>query len=199
MRSQYTPEEFDKLMETWDPAMRAIAQERLATNYSRDWLEHFDEAEAATMRALLKQLIPDDEGIDLVGFIDWAAGRPLGRGDKRPGMPDEVELFKLGLKGLDHTAQEQHGHSFRALDSSQQEALISSMANGSLSGGVWQEIPPDYFLERYYAKALHGYFAHPRVWMRIGFMGASYPEGYTWLSAAQVKMRHERHAGWDKL
>jgi hypothetical protein len=199
MRSQFTPEEFEKLMEPWDPAMREIARARLATNYTRERLEHYDDAQAATMRALLRQLIPEDEGIDLVGFMDWATGRPLGRGDKRPGMPEEAELFKLGLQGLDQTAQTLHGHDFRGLDSSQQEAIISSVANGSAEGAVWKQIPPDYFFERFYGKALHGYFAHPRVWMRIGFMGASYPEGYTWLTGPQVKMRHERQTGWDKL
>ena len=199
MPDQFTREEFEKLMESWTPAMRALAEQRLSTNYEREPLEHFNPEQAALLRAVLKRLIPEDEGIDLAGFIDWAVDKPLGRGDRQAGMPAEPELLQQGLLGIDQTAGERYGQWFRELTGEQQDAVLAAVANGGAPGGVWQNIPSDYFFQQLYGKALHGYFAHPRVWMRIGFPGASYPEGYLWLGLAGTKQRHERRAGWDKL
>jgi gluconate 2-dehydrogenase gamma chain len=199
MPDRFTPEEFKQLMEPWTPAMRELAENRMETNFARETIENFSEVETSTMRAAIRRLIPEDEGIDLVGFMDWAVEKPLGRGDRRPGMPGELELYRLGLLGLDQAAQARSGQDFRAHGGEEQDSVLSAVQNGSAPGAVWQQIPPDYFFERFYAKLLHGYFAHPRVWMRIGFMGASYPEGYTWVTKGQVKQRHERQIGWDRL
>jgi hypothetical protein len=186
MSGRIEPEEFRKLAEPWDPKMRAIAEERMRTNFSRDRLEHFSDEEAATMRALLARLIPEDEGVDLVGWIDSAIGKPLGRGDWKPGMPPELELFKAGLRMLDELA----GSKFAELTGDGQDELIGKAREDPLGS---------YFFQRFYGKALHGYFGHPRVWMRIGFYGASYPEGYAWLGRDQVRQRHERALGWERL
>jgi hypothetical protein len=149
------------------------------------------------MAAALERLIPQREEIDLVGFIDWSVGRPLGRGDRRAGMPDELTLFHLGLEGLDQSAMSEHGATFESLDASQRDLILHAVQRGAAAGEIWERIPSSLFFERFYSKALHGYFAHPRVWARIGFMGPAYPEGYLWLAADEVRMRHERRAGWD--
>ena len=199
MPDRFTAEEFNKLMSSWDPAMRSVAEGRMQTNYTREQLAHFTDLEAVTLRALLKRLIPEDEGVDLVGFLDWACARPLGRGDRRPGVPAEPELFKAGLAGLNELAQKRHNGLFHELFGAQQDAIIEDVTRDRAEGESFSAFPSSYFFERIYAKALFGYFAHPRVWMRIGFMGASYPEGYTWLSQPTVEQRHERAVGWDFL
>jgi len=199
MPDRFTPEEFQQLMEPWDEVERTVAEERLLTNFSRANLEQFSADEAATMATALERLIPQDEGVDLVGFMDWATGKPLGRGDRRPGMPEEAVLFHQGLSGLDQTSQARYGCRFQELAAEQRDEVLRAVQQGQAEGAVWQSIPGDYFFQRFYGKALQGYFAHPKVWMRIGFMGASYPEGYIWLGRAQVKQRHERQIGWDKL
>ncbi len=200
MPDSFTPEEFRQLMEPWDETERKIVEERLRTNFSREELEQFSPDEAATMAAALERLIPQDEGIDLVGFMDWATGKPLGRGDRRPGLPAEAELFHQGLRGLDQTSQARyHGHRFTTLPVEERDEVLRAVQEGRAEGDIWQAIPSDYFFQRFYGKALHGYFAHPKAWMRIGFMGAAYPEGYTWLGRAEVKARHERQIGWDRL
>lgn len=199
MHDSLSPQEFDKLSERWDPEARRIIGEREVTGYARETLEHFSQHEAATMAAALERLIPQREAIDLVGFIDWAVRRPLGRGDRRAGMPDEETLFHLGLEGLDETALAMFGVHFAALDASQRDTILSTVQRGESRGAIWDRIPSPLFFASFYAKALHGYFAHPRVWRRIGFMGPAYPEGYLWMSAGEVRMRHERRAGWDLL
>jgi hypothetical protein len=199
MPDAYKPEEFAQLLENWAPEERRIYDERMATSFKRDKLEHFTAEETALLRAVLLRLIPQDEGVDLVGFSDAYINDPLGRGDRRPGMPEPVELFKLGLQGMDQASEALHRGSFRQLTADQQDAVLRSVANGSAPGAIFQQIPSDYFFERLYSKALHGYFAHPRVWMRIGFPGAAYPEGYVWVNKGETRMRHERRIGWKTL
>jgi hypothetical protein len=195
--NRFTPDEFGQLMRPWDPGMREIAEERMQTSFSRPVLQEFSADEAAIMRAALDRLIPQQEGVDLVGFTDAYIDKPLGRGDKKPGMPQTKEVIHLGLEGISEMAQSRHGKSFVELTAEQQDAVLREIQEGKAKGGVWDKVPSDYFFERFYGKALHGYFAHPRVWMRIGFMGASYPEGYRWLGRGQVKQRHERTIGWE--
>jgi Gluconate 2-dehydrogenase subunit 3 len=199
MPDAYSPEEFGELLSNWAPEERAIYDERMASNFRRDKLENFSDDEAALMRAVLMRLIPEDEGVDLVGFIDAYLNTPLGRGDRRPGMPEPKELFTLGLQGIDQASTELHGKRFRELHGDAQDSVLRAVSNGSAPGAVFQQIPSDYFFERFYGKALHGYLAHPRVWMRIGFPGAAYPEGYVWVNKGEVRRRHERGIGWKTL
>jgi hypothetical protein len=199
MPDRFSKEEFDQLMKTWDPSTKGMVEERMATNYTRERLEEFSEDEAATMRAALERLIPQSEEVDLVGFIDRYAGDPLGRGDKKPGVPPTKEVFHLGIKGLNEIANTQHQKPFAQLGDRERDEILRTVQEGKAKGGAWDRVPSDYFFEHFYGKALHGYFSHPRAWMRIGFMGAAYPEGYRWLGRAQVKQRHERTIGWDVM
>jgi gluconate 2-dehydrogenase gamma chain len=199
MPDNFSPEEFAQLQKNWAPEELAVYNERMATNFSRPELEHFSTEEAALMGAVLARLIPEQEGVDLVGFMDGHVEKNLGRGDRRPGMPPEKELYKLGLQGIDETAQALHGQSFRELGSKEQDAVLKAVQHDEAPGATWEQIKGSYFFERFYAKALHGYFAHPRVWMRIGFPGAAYPEGYVWVNKGEVRQRHERAPGWDTL
>jgi len=199
MPDRLTPAEFQELMEPWDEKMKAIARERLATNFTRPQLQQYTAQEAALMSAALARLIPQDEGVDLVGFLDATTGNPLGRGDRRPGMPEELELFRQGLQGLEEAAMQRHGRPFIELNGAEQDGILRAVRAKEVQGGAWDRVPPDLFFKQFYRKALHGYFAHPRAWMRIGFYGASYPEGYGWLQVGEVAQRHDRAGGWDRL
>jgi hypothetical protein len=199
MPDRFTLGEFQALMKHWDQVERQVIEERLSGNFSRPQLEQFSEDEAATLGAMLQRLIPQEEGVDLVGFLDWATGRPLGRSDRQPGMPDEPELFRLGLQGINQTSLARFGSHFRELPGTQQDEVLQAIQEGQAEGEIWKRIPSKYFFIRFYGKALMGYFAHPKAWMRIGFPGPSYPEGYLWVNIGQVRQRHRRQPGWDSF
>jgi hypothetical protein len=199
MPDSFTQEEFDRLMQPWDERERSIIEERMREGYSRDRLEQFSEPEARTMRAMLEQMIPQSEGIDLVGFIDQTAGQPFGRGDRSPGAPNEVDLFHAGLAAVEESARQRHDVRFDELGAEERNELLGRIQRGEIKDGLWSTTSSATFFKRFYSKALHGYFAHPRVWMRIGFPGVAYPEGYVWLGLPQVRERHDRQTGWDTL
>ena len=199
MRNSFTPDEFRQLRKPWSDRERELVDNRIKTNLEPPPLKEFSSAEASLMKAILDVLIPQAEGVDLVSFLDREIHNKLGRGDKEEGLPDAPDLMHAGLVALNDSALEAQGSSFLALQPSQKEALLRECQEGKLKGKAWANIPSKTFFERFYGRALHGYYSHPSVWMRIGFMGPAYPEGYAWLGLGEVKQRHERAAGWEVM
>lgn len=192
------PEEFRKRMEGFDQQAIDVIEERLRTNFSREHYDVLSVDETATLEAMLDRLIPQENGrdkIDLVGFMDWAIPKPLGIGSREEGMPDEETLYHEGLRGVDETASAMHGKRFVQLSEKQKDDVLRAIQEGTTEGDVWKRIPSDAFFRQLMSKAIMPYCAHPRTWMRIGFYGPAYPEGYVWVSPHEVKMRHEDKPG----
>lgn len=168
---------------------RAVIEERTATGYAGP-LERFTDTEAV-LRALLDRLLPGvPASIDLAAFIDRHAGRAMGRGDRRHGLPPEPELFAAGLAALAAAG-------FAEWADHQQDELIGRMRNGQADKDLG--VAAKDFVDRLLDKALAGYLAHPGVWSRIGFTGPAYPEGYAWIGPAEAVARHRQAPGWDRL
>lgn len=193
MNDAWTPEEFAQLLAPWDVRMKAVAMERLERTSKP--LQNFDTKQERTLRAVLALLIPQREKIDICGLVDETLGDSQGRGDRSPSLPPIPDLIRNGLEALDEAA----GGSFAEADPENQLELLRKVSRGEQKGGLFDETPSQEFFLRLMSKALHGYLSHPRAWMRIGFMGASYPEGCVWLSKAEVRQRHRREPGWDRL
>ena len=168
---------------------RAVIEERAATGYGRS-LERFAEREPV-LRALLERLLPGvPADIDLAAFVDAHTGRPMGRGDRRRGLPPEPELLAAGLDALAEAG-------FSDASEQGQRALIGRMRRGEADKELG--MPAKDFVDRLLDKALAGYLAHPDAWTRIGFAGPAYPEGYAWIGPAEAVARHDKKPGWERL
>lgn len=168
---------------------RTVIDDRTRTGY-RGPLEHLAAYET-TLRALLDRLLPGvATSIDLAAFVDHRVGTPMGRGDRRQGLPSEPDLFAAGLRALDAVR-------FAEMREDDQRALVGRMRNGDAD--VELGVPAKDFVDRLLDKALAGYLAHPDTWIRIGFNGPAFPEGYAWIGPAEAIARREKRAGWDKL
>jgi hypothetical protein len=171
-------------------AERAVIDERARTGYAVERLEHF-ETNRTVLRMLLEHLLPGVPAtIDLAGFVDAHTGRPMGRGDRREGLPPEPELFAAGLTALADAG-------FGEMAKEDQRDLIGRMRRGEADDGLG--VPAKDFVDRLLDKALAGYLAHPDTWIRIGFTGPAYPEGYAWIGPAEAIARHDRKPGWERL
>jgi hypothetical protein len=169
---------------------RAVIDERTAAGYGTPALEHFADT-AGVLRVLLERLLPGvPANIDLASFVDSHAGKAMGRGDRRQGLPPVPELFAAGLVAL-------AGRGFVNQSEDDQRALIGRMRRGEADDELG--VPAKDFVDRLLDKALAGYLAHPDTWIRIGFTGPAYPEGYAWIGGAEAIARHDKKPGWDKL
>jgi hypothetical protein len=170
---------------------RAVIEERRRTGYRREVLEHYGGALEAELRALVARLLPGvPEAIDLAAFVDAHAEDPIGRGDRSPGVPPIPELFRLGLKALGD-------YGFARMPADEQDRLIARMRRGQADDEFG--LPAKEFVDRLLVKALAGYLAHPDTWVRIGFNGPAYPNGYAWITPTAVARRHEGFPGAARL
>jgi hypothetical protein len=168
---------------------RAVIDERTTTGYGTT-LERFADLET-TLRTLVDRLLPGvATNIDLAAFVDSHTGTPLGRGDRRAGLPAEPDLFAAGLAALDASG-------FADMTETDQRALVARMRHGDADTELGMAAKD--FVDRVLDKALAGYLAHPDTWIRIGFTGPAYPEGYSWIGPAEAIARRDKKPGWDKL
>jgi Gluconate 2-dehydrogenase subunit 3 len=180
-----------KPLDQLGPKERAIVEERRRSGYRREVLENFGGELESTLRAVLERLLPGVPGsIDLAGFVDAHAADPIGRGDRQPGVPPDLELLRQGLESL-------AGKNFAASSADEQDELIGRMRRGVADAELG--MPAKEFIGRLLVKALAGYLAHPDAWERIGFHGPAYPNGYSWLAPGAVQRRHEGFPGASRL
>lgn len=165
-RESLSEEEFRGFMENWPEPEYSIVMNRLEGNYSRERYEFLSTHEAEVLGAALALIIPQEEGIDLVGFMDWAISLPLGYGDREEGSVDNEALFHLGIAGIDETASKLFaGRTFTEIETSEQERVLRVIQEGWPTGGVWEKVRPEKFFRSLLEKAVAGYAAHPRTWM----------------------------------
>jgi hypothetical protein len=169
---------------------RTVVEDRSATGYRVIGLTHFADTEDV-LRSLLERLLPGvPDDIDLAAFVDSHAGKAMGRGDRRPGVPAELELFVAGLTTLTAVG-------FSGRTEEEQRILIGRMRRGEADDEL--DMAAKEFVDRILDKALAGYLAHPDTWARIGFGGPAYPEGYAWIGPAEAVARRRMAPGWDRL
>lgn len=180
-----------KRLDELGPKERAIVEERRRTGYRDNAMEHFGGTLEPTLRSLVDRLLPGvPDTIDLASFVDSHASDPIGRGDRPPGVPADLELLRRGLESLARG-------NFAARSSAEQDRLIGRMRRGEADDELG--VPAKEFVGRLLAKALAGYLAHPDAWERIGFTGPAYPNGYSWISVGAVERRHEGFPGASRL
>lgn len=168
---------------------RTVIETRMATGYGGP-LEHFADTEPV-LRALLETLLPGvTADVDLAAFVDAHTGQPMGRGDRRDGLPPEPDLFAAGLDALARAG-------FAEQSDDARRDLVGRMRRGEADEELG--VPAKDFVDRLLDKALAGYLAHPDTWVRIGFTGPAYPEGYAWIGPAEAVARHEKKPGWERL
>ena len=194
-------EEFQGFSENWDEEIRQLLMKRMEEGFRRDVLENFSTEEAAVLRAALGRMLPgkDEDGVDLAGFVDWALDKPLGRGDRRKGMPPDDILIRRGVVGIEETAWIMFGKPFHRLREFHQDDVLREIQSGAAKGEIWMEVPPQRFFTKLMLKAVTGYFSYPPTWMRMGFPGPSYPEGYVWIGQKEIMARRRHFPGWKTL
>ncbi len=102
------------------PQTRAALIERLEKETTAT-PRFFDDHAFDTLRAACARLLPQPERsplqtIDLAGVIDERLAKGEGDGWRYDVMPPDGEAFRSGLRGLDESARDICGRSFRELD-----------------------------------------------------------------------------------
>lgn len=153
-------------------ATRQVLTERL--NALPRQPEFFSADEFARLQAICNRLIPQDdrpEPIDIAGGIDERLIQNKSNGWRYDVMPADGDAYKLGLAGLEESAQILFQQPFRQLLGAQQDHILSLTQAGDAPGDTWQTLPADRFFEELLAEATENYYSHPLAQEEISYVG----------------------------
>jgi hypothetical protein len=122
----------------------------------------------------------ETEKIPIVPWIDEKLHEDKRDGYRYEEMPPQREAWRLGLKGINETAQALFdGKRFSDLDPLSQDVVLKHVARGNSAGESWKVLPPARFFKDVLCSTIVKiYYAHPQAWNEIGYNGPSSPRGH---------------------
>lgn len=165
----------------WDDQTREVVRRRLEEVPP---VGFFTQEEALTLAAVAERIVPQPERdevskIPIVPWIDEKLSEDRRDGYRYEELPPQREAWRLGLKGIDETAQVLFGKPFVHLDSLSQDVVLTHIERGRAPGATWQQLPPARFFKSVLSITIVKlYYAHPAAWNEIGYNGPSSPRGH---------------------
>jgi hypothetical protein len=103
------------------------------------------------------------------------------------GLPDDRDVWRLVLAGLDESAADRYGaDSFAGLRAGDADDLVGQFAHGHLLGGSWDKLEVKRAWSVCTRQIVSAFYAHPWAWNEIGFGGPAYPRGFMRLGPVSV-------------
>jgi hypothetical protein len=165
----------------WDDQTRRVVAQRL---HDVPPLRFFSEREATVLEAVAARILMQSQHKigDRVPIVPWIDEKLLN--DRRDGyryeeLPPQREAWRLGIAGIDETAQRLHNRGFADLSPDEQDHVLARIAGGDPPGDGWARIPARrFFMSVLLPSIAKVYYAHPSAWSEIGYSGPSSPRGH---------------------
>ena len=189
---------------TYPPnTVRALIQSDAVTPPTRDALlsrldapphspQFFDEAEMATLRAACARLIPQTDRavpLEIASPTDERLAKGKGDGWRYDTMPPDGTAYRIGLRGLNQSADLSHGAPFVALNGEDQDAILRDVQTGKARGEIWKTLPSARFFEEMLGEATENYYCHPLAQEEIGYAGFADAPGWVEIGLNQREAR----------
>ena len=137
----------------------------------------------ALLEAVAACLIPQPDRLDrpiaLAPAVDQRLAEGRADGWRYDALPPDREAFRLGLGGVQETAQALFTQDFAQLDAGQQSQVMQAVAAGYPPGAAWQTLHAGRFFEELLAELTETYYAHPLAQEEIGYVGMADLPGWT--------------------
>ncbi len=140
----------------------------------------FPEDAWETLRAVCRLVFPKAEAYraDLAGLIDERLTQGQGNGWRYDALPPDGDAYRLGLQGLNQSAQILYGCEFAAVGGDAQDALLAAVRRGDAPGDLWQTLPGPRLMEELLAELTELYYSHPSAQEEIGYVGMADGRGW---------------------
>lgn len=158
----------------------------------------FSTEEFALLQAICDRLIPQDDQlqrIDVAGGIDKRLTDHKSDGWRYNTMPADQEAYRLGLKGMEETANLLFEQSFLELPYEQQDEVLKALQAKEAPGNTWQTLAADRFFEELLAEAVENYYSHPIAQEEIGYVGMADVPTWQKIGLNQLENREPRSMG----
>ncbi len=157
-----------------------------------------DPATFRTLRAACARLVPQgDRGrpVDLAAQLDARLAAGEADGWRYDALPPDGDAFRLALDGLDAAAQDRHGAGFADLEVVGQDALLSAVQAGEMTGDVWTTVNPALFFEELLVEATEDFYSDPLAQEEIGYAGMADRPGWTRIGLGEREAREPAALG----
>ena len=172
--------DYDVLEEAghWDEATRQVV---LARVYDVPPFRFFDERERETVKAFCDTITAQDSEprIPVAAYVDEKLHKGRGDGYRFFDMPDDREVWRLVVRGLDDEARALGAGSFAEAGVETRVEVCRRFSQSRLHGGVWGGLNVSRAWSLVVRHACEAFYAHPWSWNEIGFGGPAYPRGYS--------------------
>jgi len=162
------------------PATHDALQVRLSEETTAP--RFFTQPELDLLQAVLARLFADPEAptaLTLALCVDARLADGKSDGWRYDALPPDTDTARLGLRGLDETAQALSMSAFMALDAPRQDAVLAAVQKGDPPGIVWRTLPAARFFEELLAETTEAYYSHPLAQEEIGYVGMADAHGWT--------------------
>jgi hypothetical protein len=172
--------DFDVLGEAphWDEVTRGVVLDRV---HRVPAIRFFTDREAATLGALCDIVMAQDDNprIPVLAMIDDTLWHGRLEGFQYADLPDDGETWRMVARGLDEQAEARFGfESYALLSREQQDRICGDLADGTLAGGSFDQIPAGRAWLVVSHAIVAAFYSHPWSWNEIGFSGPAYPRGF---------------------
>ena len=193
----------DKTYHYPDGTVRALLETDQVTEATRQALTErlveppqkptfFTESEFAFLQVICDRLIPQTdrtEPIDIAGGIDQRLAKNKSNGWRYDVMPADGEMYRLGLAGVDESAQAMFKQPFTQLSGEQQDQVLNAIQQIEAPGEIWNTLPSERFFEELLAEAVENYYSHPLAQEEIGYVGMADVPGWQRIGLNQLEKR----------
>ena len=134
------------------------------------------------LRAVAACLIPQPDRadpIDLAPGVDQRLARGGSDGWRYDSMPPDREAYRLGLGGINQSAQVLFQQDFQVLEPTQQARVLQGVQAGTAPGEAWNMVPAHRFFEELLTELTELYYAHPLAQEEIGYVGMADAPGWS--------------------
>jgi len=175
-----------------DGTVRALLATELVTEATRVALEtrleaplyepqFFDGVTYELLRAVAARLFPQPDRnppIELAYAIDERLFKGKSDGWRYDALPPDREAYRLGLGGINESAQLMFSQPFLSLSPEQQDAVLATVQRAEAPGTTWETLPAKLFFEELLAELTENYYAHPLAQEEIGYVGMADVPGW---------------------
>ncbi len=177
--------------DTWDEVTRRAVFARLEPPGP---LRFFTAAEEPVLRALCDSLTDQhaDPRVPVAEMVDAKYAEGKLDGYQHADMPDDREVWRQVLRGVDDVAMRRFGTPFAQLDVESRSGICRDFSCGNLHGSVWDSLDP----KRAFSVVMRGvaseFYSHPWAWNEIGFGGPAYPRGFARFGMLSAREEFEK-------
>ncbi|HEY9402684.1 MAG TPA: gluconate 2-dehydrogenase subunit 3 family protein [Pyrinomonadaceae bacterium] len=181
------------------PATRAVLKSRLVPDDAPPLAvskPRFFDAEAFDiLRAACARLIPQADRprpVDLAGALDERLAEGKCDGWRYSQMPPDGEAHRLGLRGLNESAQAMFDLAFHVLDASNQDEVLLAVQRNEAPGRTWKTIPAGRFFEELLAELTECFYSDPLTLEEIGYVGFADAHGWNAIGLNELEAHEPR-------